>query len=107
MTAMKRVMLGGLALALLTGCGGAAFAEKDPKGYEACSTWAGYQSKGDVTSLVGGDLAVADLARQSASKAIRDSVTNLFADEDVEAATFGLLDHDKFKAACEDEGFEF
>lgn len=106
---MKRVMVGGLAVALLSACGGASFAESDPKGFEACSEWASYQSKGDVISKVGGDLVVADLARKSASKAIRGSVTNLIDDEDVEAAgdQFGLLDHDKFRAACEAEGFEF
>lgn len=109
MFGVKRVLLGGIALAFLSACGGASFAESDPKGYEACSEWAGYQSKGDVISKVGGDLAVAELARKSASKAIRGSVTNLIDDENVEAAgqQFGLLDHDKFRAACEAEGFEF
>ena len=106
---MTRVMLGGLALTFLTACGGAPFAERDPKGYEACSEWAGYQSEGGTTAEVGGNFVVADLARKSSSKAIRESVTNLFDDETAEIAgdQFGVLDEDKFKAACEDEGFEF
>ncbi|MET0524427.1 MAG: hypothetical protein ABWZ91_06480 [Nocardioides sp.] len=74
---------------------GASLAESDPKGYDACSTGAGYQSKGgDMASAVGGNLAFADLAREASSKAIRESVTSLFDDETVaksEGAQFGLL----------------
>jgi hypothetical protein len=107
---MKRAMFGGLALAALAGCGSQSFAERDPKGYEACSTWAGYASKGDVTSLIGGSLVVADLARESSSKAIRRSVSNLFGEDALDKAggeQFGLLDREKFEAACKGQGFDF
>jgi hypothetical protein len=91
------------------GCGGQSFAQDDPKGYEACSKWAGYKSRGDAASIVGGGLAVAEIARESKSKNIRAAVSNLF-DEDAAEITgqqFGLLDAEKFEAACEDQGFEF
>lgn len=92
-------------------CAGEAFQDGDPKGFEACSTWSGYTSSGDVVSLVGGALEVAEIARQSTTDEIRDSVSNLFDDETVGDAggqQFGFPDRAAFEEACEEEGdFEF
>lgn len=96
-------------VALLAGCGGAPFAERDPRGYEACSEWAGYLSEGGAVAVIGGSLVVADIARKSSTPEIRESVTNLLDDEAATATgdQFGKLDTDRLEAACESEGFEF
>lgn len=107
----KAVLLGAASTIALTACGsGPSFAERDPKGYKACSDWADYKSRGDATSLVGGMMAVADTARGSATKDIRASVSNLFDQDTADAAgaQVGLLDADKFEAACKkQDDFDF
>lgn len=108
-----RTLLTGLALLAVgatTACGEEPFQDRDPKGFEACSQWSGYTSSGDVTSIVGGGLAVAEVARQSNTPEIRDSVSNLFDDDSLTDAgieQMGLLDREAFETACEEEGFEF
>lgn len=98
-----------MAAVLMAGCGGGqSFAERDPKGYDACGKWAAAKSRGDVTSLIGGNMAVAELARESSTKAIRDSVENLMDEESADdVGQFGMVDAKKLEKACKDAGFEF
>lgn len=95
------------AVVLASGCGGESFADRDPKGYEACGKWAAAKSRGDVTSIVGGNLEVAELARESSTKAIRASVENLMDEESAgDVGQFGMIDAKTFEKACKDEGFD-
>lgn len=107
---MKSAYPVALALVLaLSACGEESFAERDPKGYEACSEWARYKSEGGVAAILGGGAEVAKVARGASSKAIRESVSNLFDEETIDDVDqqFGLIDAEKLEAACTDEGFEF
>jgi len=87
------------------------FADRDPNGYEACSEYAAYEADGSVVAKVGGRMVVADLARRSATKAIRDAASeNLFSDDaadKIAGGNFAMLDADAFEKACRDAGFDF
>jgi hypothetical protein len=61
-----------------------------------------------VTSLLGGNFEVAELARASSTKAIRDSVRNLVDGETADdVGQIGMIDKDRFERACKQEGFEY
>jgi hypothetical protein len=89
----------------IVACGGPTFAERDPNGYRACSDWMADVSKGDSGSILDGLLGVADEARTSTTKTIRDSVDNLVDGHTAdEVGQMGLLDTDKFEKACKAQG---
>lgn len=99
----------GIALIALSACGEESFAERDPKGYEACSEWARYSSEGGVEAIIGGGAEVAKIARGASTEAIRDSVSNLFDEDTVNEVDgqFGLIDAGKLESACTEQGFTF
>lgn len=94
-----------------TGCGEESLADRDPAGYEACSLLAEFSDQTDVGLQVGGMFEVAEQARRSGTKAIRDTVEALFDEEALEASggtnDFPIVDQDDLRTACDDEGFEF
>lgn len=100
---------GALVAVLLGACGGQSFSQRDPHGFQACSDWQADVSRGDATSIVGGLLAVADVARESTTKSIRDAVSNLASGQAVsDQSGMGLIDSDKFEKACKANGnFDF
>lgn len=93
---------------------GSSFADRDPNGYEACSTFAETDASSDSRVNLGGLLEVGKQARRASTKAIRESAESLF-DEDTMASLegstggddFPIVDAEKLKKACSDEGFEF
>ncbi|MFS0883970.1 hypothetical protein [Aeromicrobium sp. 179-A 4D2 NHS] len=104
-------------LALLAGCGGseAPFSERDPEGYKACSMFAETHASKDMEVKIGGLLTSGEQARKAGTKAIRESAEAVF-DEDAmdalkgtenEGNDFPMVDADKLKKACSNEGFEF
>lgn len=109
---MTRVIVGSLALLIVSACGGAPLAEVDPDGFAACQHIARSETSAEGLLEV---VAAGEVARSASTKAIRDAAGDGMGEEFLEAmrgtqaegTDFFFPDVDAMKEACQDNGFEF
>lgn len=112
----KSAIISALALSIgMSACSGQeSFAQRDPKGYEACSAYAAAQKETDPIVKLNSNFAIGDLAREAGTKEIQDSVEAMFDEDAMEALrgtesegrNFFMIDNGKFVAACKASGFD-